>query len=190
MFSSILQKRGCPHYWWHQVLYGMPLCHYLPLLTLATHPRAMVFTIWGHIGNPNHYVSQMVKCFTNILGMSFKTYPTIGSTIPMYTYLCTYLGSSLKLVLHKGFLIPCTKAQSENNGMCPKIDHSKMDISTNWIEKQWHVQKCKLILGMSNWNWYMGDFLECFVWSSMDHSKNNFRNNYLIIWKPNYITFS
>ncbi len=37
----------------------------------------------------------------------------------------------------------------------------------------------------SNWNSYMGDFLESFVWSSMDHSKDNFKNNYLI-FKPNY----
>jgi hypothetical protein len=104
---------GCPHYWWHQVLYGIPSCHYLALLTLATLHWVVVFTIWGNIGSPNHYVSQMVKCFTNILGMSCKTYPTIGSTTLVYTYLCTYLGSSPKLVLHKVFLIPCTKAQND-----------------------------------------------------------------------------
>jgi hypothetical protein len=26
---------------------------------------------------------------------------------------------------------------------------------------------------MSNGNWYMGDFLEFFIWLSMDHSKDN-----------------
>jgi hypothetical protein len=36
------------------------------------------------------------------------------------------------------------------------------------------------ILMMSNWKWYMGDILESFVWLSMDHSKDNFENNYLI----------
>jgi hypothetical protein len=36
----------------------------------------------------------------------------------------------------------------------------------------------------SNRKWYMGDFLESFVWLSMDHSKDNFKNNYLIF--PNY----
>jgi hypothetical protein len=47
----------------------------------------------------------------------------------------------------------------------------------------------------SNWKWYVRDFLKFFVWSSMDHSKDNFKNNYFII-KPNYfisfliITFS
>jgi hypothetical protein len=34
----------------------------------------------------------------------------------------------------------------------------------------------------------MGDFLESFVWSSMDHSKDNFKNNYLI-FNPNYFNF-
>jgi hypothetical protein len=168
------------------------LTHYLPLLTLATHPCVMVFTIWGNIGSPNHYVSQMVKCFTNILGMSFKTYPTIGSTILMYAYLCTYLGSSRKLVLHKGFLIPFTKAQSDQ--------WKQWNVPQNWSSKFGHVhqlnrkimtcQKMQINLVTSNWNMYMGSFLECFVWSSMDHSKNNFRNNYLIIFKPNYISFS
>jgi hypothetical protein len=38
---------------------------------------------------------------------------------------------------------------------------------------------------MSNWNGYMGDFLKSFIWSSMDHSKDNFRNNLLDL-KPNY----
>jgi len=37
----------------------------------------------------------------------------------------------------------------------------------------------------SNWNWYMGDFLKSFIWSSMDHSKEFFKDNYLI-FKPNY----
>ncbi len=37
-----------------------------------------------------------------------------------------------------------------------------------------------LISVMSNRNWYMGIFLEFFVWSPMDHSKDNFINNYLI----------
>ncbi len=32
----------------------------------------------------------------------------------------------------------------------------------------------------NNWNWYVGDFLESFIWLSMDHSKDNFRNNYFI----------
>jgi len=40
----------------------------------------------------------------------------------------------------------------------------------------------------SNQNWYMGDFLESFIWSSMDHSKDNLKNNYLI-FKPNYFIF-
>jgi len=31
----------------------------------------------------------------------------------------------------------------------------------------------------SNQNWYTGDILESFVWSSLDHSKDNFKNNYL-----------
>jgi hypothetical protein len=38
---------------------------------------------------------------------------------------------------------------------------------------------------MSNQNLHMGNFLESFIWSSMDHSKDNFINNYLI-FKPNY----
>jgi hypothetical protein len=133
MFSSILQRRGCPHYWWHQVLYGMPSCHYLPLLTLTTHHWLVVFTIWGNIGSPNHYVSQMVNCFTNILGMSFKTYPTIGSTTLVYTYLCTYLGSSPKLVLHKVFLIPCTKAQN--------YQWKQWNVPQNWSSKFGHVHQ-------------------------------------------------
>jgi hypothetical protein len=33
---------------------------------------------------------------------------------------------------------------------------------------------------MSNWNGIWGIFLEFFVWLSMDHSKDNFRNNYLL----------
>jgi hypothetical protein len=32
----------------------------------------------------------------------------------------------------------------------------------------------------------MGDLLESFIWLSMDHSKDNFKNNYLI-FKPNYL---
>jgi hypothetical protein len=40
----------------------------------------------------------------------------------------------------------------------------------------------------SNQNWYMGDFLEFFVWSSMDHSKEKFKNNYLI-FKPKYFIY-
>jgi hypothetical protein len=148
-------------------------------------------TIWGNIGSPNHYVSHMVKCFTNMLGMSFKTYPTIGSTILMYTYLCTYLGSSPKLVLHKGFLIPCTKAQNDQ--------WKQWNVPQNWSSKFGHVHKLnrkimtcpkmQFNLVTSNWNWYMGDFLECFVWSSMDHSKDNLKNNCLLIFKPNYISF-
>jgi hypothetical protein len=43
-------------------------------------------------------------------------------------------------------------------------------------------------LVMSNWNWYMGDFLKSFVWLSMDHSQDNFNNNYLI-FKLNYFIF-
>jgi hypothetical protein len=42
---------------------------------------------------------------------------------------------------------------------------------------------------MNNWKLYMGDFLKSFVWSSMDHSKNNVRNNY-IIFNPNYFISS
>jgi hypothetical protein len=41
---------------------------------------------------------------------------------------------------------------------------------------------------MSNWIWYMGGgggVLESFVWLSMDHSRDNFWNNYLI-FMPNY----
>jgi hypothetical protein len=34
----------------------------------------------------------------------------------------------------------------------------------------------------------MGDFLEFFVWSSMDDSKDNFKNNYFN-FKPNYFIF-
>jgi hypothetical protein len=34
----------------------------------------------------------------------------------------------------------------------------------------------------------MGDFLESFIWSSMDHPKDNFKNNYLI-FKDNYFIF-
>jgi predicted DNA-binding transcriptional regulator AlpA len=137
MFSSILQRRWCPHYWWHQVLYELASCHYSPLLTLTTHPSVMVFTIWGNIGSPNHYVSQMVNCFTNMLGMSFKTYPTIGSTILMYTYLCTYLGSSLSWFYTKVFSshVPKPKMTNENNGMWHIIDYPNLDMSTNWIEK-------------------------------------------------------
>ncbi len=41
---------------------------------------------------------------------------------------------------------------------------------------------------MSNQNWYLEDFLESFIWSFIDHSKDNFRNNYLI-FKPNYFIF-
>ncbi len=37
----------------------------------------------------------------------------------------------------------------------------------------------------SNWYWDMGDFLESFIWLSMDDSKDNFKNNYLI-FNPNY----
>jgi hypothetical protein len=37
-----------------------------------------------------------------------------------------------------------------------------------------------IILMMINPNLYMGDFLETFVWSSMDHSKDSLKNNYLI----------
>jgi len=33
--------------------------------------------------------------------------------------------------------------------------------------------------------WYMGEFLESFIWLAMDHCKDNFRNNNLIL-KPNY----
>jgi len=40
----------------------------------------------------------------------------------------------------------------------------------------------------SNWNWYVGDFLESFIWSFMDNSKNNLKNNYLI-FKPKYFIF-
>jgi hypothetical protein len=35
---------------------------------------------------------------------------------------------------------------------------------------------------MSNPNWYIGGCLESFVWLSMDHSKDNFRNNYLTLF--------
>jgi hypothetical protein len=41
---------------------------------------------------------------------------------------------------------------------------------------------------MNNQNWHAEDFLESFVWSPMDHSKYNFRNNYLI-FKLNYFVF-
>jgi hypothetical protein len=33
---------------------------------------------------------------------------------------------------------------------------------------------------VNNWNWYMGDFFESFAWSSMDHSEDNLKTNYLI----------
>ncbi len=33
------------------------------------------------------------------------------------------------------------------------------------------------------------DFFESFIWSSMDHSKNNFRNNYLIFKSTYFISF-
>ncbi len=36
-----------------------------------------------------------------------------------------------------------------------------------------------------NWNWYIRDFWESLIWSSMYYFKDNFRNNYLI-FKPNY----
>ncbi len=34
----------------------------------------------------------------------------------------------------------------------------------------------------SDQNWYKGDFLESFIWLSKDHSKNNFKNDYLIFF--------
>jgi len=37
-----------------------------------------------------------------------------------------------------------------------------------------------IILMMINQNLYMGDFLESFIWSSMDHSKDCLKNNYFI----------
>jgi hypothetical protein len=40
----------------------------------------------------------------------------------------------------------------------------------------------------SNQNWDMGIFLEFFVSSPMDHSKDNFRYNYLI-FKLNYFIY-
>jgi hypothetical protein len=46
-----------------------------------------------------------------------------------------------------------------------------------------------LILVMRNENWYMGDFLESFIWSSMDHSKDHFRNYYLIFKLNYFISF-
>jgi hypothetical protein len=61
------------------------------------------------------------------------------------------------------------------------------------MNEGWHLElmaKPQYIIGrqilvMSNWNWYMGDFFKSFIWSSMDHSKDNFRNNFLD-FKPNY----
>jgi len=46
-----------------------------------------------------------------------------------------------------------------------------------------------LIPVTSNQNYYMGDFLESLIWSSMDHSKDNFRNNYLIFKLNYFISF-
>jgi hypothetical protein len=57
--------------------------------------------------------------------------------------------------------------------------------SKDMIKKKTNTDK---ILVMSNWNLYMGDFLESFVWSSMDHSKDNFKNNHLI-FKFKYFIF-
>ncbi len=42
---------------------------------------------------------------------------------------------------------------------------------------------------MNNQNWYKGDFLDSFIWLSMDHSKNNLKKNYLI-FKSSYFNFS
>jgi len=35
---------------------------------------------------------------------------------------------------------------------------------------------------------YMREFLESFVWLSIDHPEDNFQNNY-VIFKPNYFIF-
>jgi hypothetical protein len=90
-------------------------------------------TIWGNIGSSNHSVSQMVKCFTNMLGVSFRPYPTIGFTIPICTYLCRYLGSSPRLVLHKGFLIPRPKAQNDQR--------KQWNVPQKWSSKFGHVHQ-------------------------------------------------
>jgi hypothetical protein len=37
----------------------------------------------------------------------------------------------------------------------------------------------------SNWKWYVRDFWKFFVWSSINHFKDNFKKNYFI-FKPNY----
>jgi hypothetical protein len=58
------------------------------------------------------------------------------------------------------------------------------NINTENIHVLIHFIFTSMIIPMvSNWNRYMGDFLESFVWSSMDHSKNYFRKNYFI-FKP------
>jgi len=83
---------------------------------------------------------------------------------------------------------------------------SQMQQLTNWAiifnlnlnHKVYNVTLCKqtidlwnqgnLIPMMNNWNCYMGAFLESFVWSSTDHSKDNLKNNYLVL-KSNYFIF-
>jgi hypothetical protein len=54
------------------------------------------------------------------------------------------------------------------------------------------VIKLSLIAVMSKWNWVSEGFFwgnPSFVWSSMDHFKDNFKENYLI-FKLNYYYFS
>jgi hypothetical protein len=51
----------------------------------------------------------------------------------------------------------------------------------------WWPLQISLIPMMNNWNWYMGDFLESFVWSSMDHTEDNLKNNYLIFKPTNFL---
>jgi hypothetical protein len=41
----------------------------------------------------------------------------------------------------------------------------------------------------NNWNLYVRDFWEFFVWSSMDHSKDNFKDNYFIFKSNYFISF-
>jgi len=108
-------------------------------------------------------------------------------------YYCTELGFVIKRYFFYHFLksyrtskVDCRFPTIMSNFFCLELGYiSWFKPNLNKIE----LDSSFLIPVTSNQNYYMGDFLESLIWSSMDHSKDNFRNNYLIFKLNYFISF-
>ncbi len=113
----------------------------------------------------------------------------IGSSIPLFAHFATlsvkldFLGLGL---LHASFEEGCAKWDYYLRSLVePYFETLSIKQIIVCISKHINTKEnisisttscglAFLILVTSNQNWYMGDFLESFLWFSMDHSGDNF----------------